>query len=258
MPADFPSMTKVLWRMLGAFVVILAVPLVCWTLNLDLFPRLDMSSSMAQWLYGITWTGTVPWGIGFILAVLLVCWRLLPMKLFLPLLLAVSFSQTAGVILNHELKHHFKEPRPNISWLAQRQGFDLDAFYQQNDAAKRTQIDRAMASEADSLMLADNIAEHWRHELGFAFPSGHTQFAVSFGLIVCFFLFSGGRTVWASITALWAGSMGLSRMLLGLHWPRDVLASTLIGAVLALVCIFLAQGFYQLMLNRFKALNSAR
>ncbi len=256
MATAFIRQSKLFRYMALAFMAILSVPLICWMLNLELFPLLNLSSTPAQVLYGVTWTGTVPWGIGFILLVLIVCWRLLPMQLFLPLLLAVSFSQTVGVILNHELKHHFKEPRPNIHWLAERQGFDADAFYLQSKQAKLNQIDSAMAREADALMLADNIAEHWRHELGFAFPSGHTQFAVSFGLILCYFLFSGGRYGWATLVTLWVGSMGVSRMLLGLHWPRDVVASTVIGAILAAVSILLALGFYQLMLKRFKALRN--
>ena len=251
-----PQYGRVLQRMVIAFIAMLILPLICWALELTLFPRLDLSSGLAQLVYGITWTGSVPWGIGFILLVLVVCWRLLPLNLFLPLLLAVGLSQTFGVILNHELKEHFHEPRPNVHWLAEKQGFDENAFYQQDKRARLHQLERAMASEADCLMLADNIARHWRHELGYSFPSGHTQFAVSFGLILSFFLFMGGRNGWAAMVTLWAASMGLSRMLLGLHWPRDVLASTLIGGALAVICIALAQRFYRLMLNRFNALKN--
>lgn len=58
----------------------------------------------------------------------------------------------------------------------------------------------------------------------FSFPSGHTLHAVSFSIVA---LAHYPRLAWLLLpfTAL----VALSRVVLGLHWPSDVLAALLIG-----------------------------
>lgn len=69
----------------------------------------------------------------------------------------------------------------------------------------------------------------------FSFPSGHTMHAVAFTLILAAYLPVWGWTV-APFTLL----VALSRLVLGLHYPSDVLAGAGIGAGVALVSLALA------------------
>jgi undecaprenyl-diphosphatase len=62
----------------------------------------------------------------------------------------------------------------------------------------------------------------------FSFPSGHTLHAVAFTLLVCTQL-PGLTWLLAPFTLL----VALSRVILGLHYPSDVLAGALLGAALA-------------------------
>ncbi|HYB33370.1 MAG TPA: phosphatase PAP2 family protein [Steroidobacteraceae bacterium] len=62
----------------------------------------------------------------------------------------------------------------------------------------------------------------------YSFPSGHTLHAVSFTWQACA-LFPGLAWVLLPLTALIAGS----RVVLGLHYPSDVLAGAAVGAALA-------------------------
>jgi undecaprenyl-diphosphatase len=64
----------------------------------------------------------------------------------------------------------------------------------------------------------------------FSFPSGHTLHAVSFTVVICS---SFPLLAWVLVpmALLIAGS----RMVLGLHYPSDVLAGGLIGALVAVV-----------------------
>ena len=72
-----------------------------------------------------------------------------------------------------------------------------------------------------------------------SFPSGHTCAA---------FAFAGG--VWRGAPRRWMGwtalvlavLMGLSRLYVGVHYPSDVLAGALVGALSALVAIWIAEG----------------
>jgi len=63
----------------------------------------------------------------------------------------------------------------------------------------------------------------------YSFPSGHTLHAVCFTLVLCSYVPQLGRVL-LPFTVL----VALSRMVLGLHYPSDVLAGVLIGGVLAL------------------------
>lgn len=62
----------------------------------------------------------------------------------------------------------------------------------------------------------------------FSFPSGHTLHAVSFSLITI-----SAFPVLAFILVPAALLIALSRVVLGLHYPSDVLAGALLGATLA-------------------------
>ncbi len=70
----------------------------------------------------------------------------------------------------------------------------------------------------------------------YSFPSGHTLHAVSFTLVLCSYF---PLMVWVLLpfTVL----VALSRMVLGLHYPSDVLAGAFIGGVLALLSINAAE-----------------
>jgi len=68
----------------------------------------------------------------------------------------------------------------------------------------------------------------------FSFPSGHTLHAVSFTLIIC-----SAMPLLALVLAPVAVIIALSRVVLGLHYPTDVLAGALLGAGLALATMTL-------------------
>lgn len=62
----------------------------------------------------------------------------------------------------------------------------------------------------------------------FSFPSGHTLHAVVFSLVAISYY-----PQIAMIVAPFTVMIGLSRVVLGLHYPSDVIAGALLGAVIA-------------------------
>jgi undecaprenyl-diphosphatase len=72
------------------------------------------------------------------------------------------------------------------------------------------------------------IAAHARALDAFSFPSGHTLHAVAFALVAGAYY---PRLV--PILAGFALLTGLSRVMLGLHYPSDVLAGAALGALIA-------------------------
>lgn len=68
----------------------------------------------------------------------------------------------------------------------------------------------------------------------FSFPSGHTLHAVGFTIIACAYF-----PALAIVLVPFAVSVALSRVVLGLHYPTDVLAATAIGTSLASLSLWL-------------------
>lgn len=69
----------------------------------------------------------------------------------------------------------------------------------------------------------------------YSFPSGHTLHAVSFTI-----LFADYEPALLLVTAPFAILVGASRVVLGLHYPSDVLAGVVIGASLATASLAVA------------------
>ena len=71
----------------------------------------------------------------------------------------------------------------------------------------------------------------------FSFPSGHTLHAVAFSLVAV-----AHYPMLAWVLAPFAASVAASRVVLGLHYPSDVLAATALGSALAMLSVWAVPG----------------
>lgn len=71
----------------------------------------------------------------------------------------------------------------------------------------------------------------------FSFPSGHTLHAVAFTLVAL-----AHYPMLAPLLIPFAAAVAISRVVLGLHYPSDVLAATAIGSALAALSLWLVPG----------------
>lgn len=69
----------------------------------------------------------------------------------------------------------------------------------------------------------------------FSFPSGHTLHAVAFTIVACWYFPAWSWMLWP-----FTGLIAMSRLVLGLHYPSDVLAGAAIGAAVALLGLTVA------------------
>ena len=73
---------------------------------------------------------------------------------------------------------------------------------------------------------------------GSSFPSGHTLVVAAFATaaVICVSrIWPAAHTFALWMAFLWISSVGFSRLVIGVHWPTDVLAAACIGTVLPLV-----------------------
>ncbi|MFT3762180.1 MAG: phosphatase PAP2 family protein [Pseudoxanthomonas sp.] len=85
---------------------------------------------------------------------------------------------------------------------------------------------------------ADGRIRAWVAPLDeFSFPSGHTLHAVSFTLVALAYY-----PMLALLLVPFSACVAASRVVLGLHYPSDVLAATAIGSALAALSIWIAPG----------------
>ena len=83
---------------------------------------------------------------------------------------------------------------------------------------------------------ADGRIQAWIAPLDeFSFPSGHTLHAVSFTVVAL-----AHYPVLAWVLLPFTACVAISRVVLGLHYPSDVLAATAIGCALASLSLWIA------------------
>jgi phosphatidylglycerophosphatase B len=128
--------------------------------------------------------------------------------------------------------------RPFVLKLDEAGLLSADELYAMNGKPDRTDFLRKILDENPDhplvRFLDPHIKEHWALHTGFSFPSGHSQnaflFAVILGFLIQHLLPNGKRFVW--IPFLWAGSICLSRVALGVHSPLDITVGALTGGIL--------------------------
>ncbi|MGF1777643.1 phosphatase PAP2 family protein [Vibrio nomapromontoriensis] len=148
-----------------------------------------------------------------------------PIKLHLliqlGLLLVLSFGAKSL------LKNVTESPRPYTHLLAEQHVIKTPSdFYTLNLAEKDQAIDQV------SEQVSSWRTKHWMGETDYSFPSGHTIFATVCVLFFGGLLLNSGRYFLAVLTIVWASSVAMSRLWLGMHRPIDLFGSMLFGLLL--------------------------
>jgi len=78
-----------------------------------------------------------------------------------------------------------------------------------------------------------------------SFPSGHATSSMIFYLTLAFALTSGKRWRWPAVAGavLFSLLIGISRVMLGVHWPSDVVGGWAFGMLWVLLTLRLAERF---------------
>ncbi|KAA1046871.1 phosphatidylglycerophosphatase B [Pseudocitrobacter sp. 73] len=217
---------------------LLAMPLAVWISGWTWQP--GHSEMWLKALYWVTETVTQPWGI--ITHVVLFGWFLWCLRFRLRPAIML-FAILAGAIMIGQgakswVKSVAQEPRPFVIWLEKTHHIPVDEFYTLKRKDRGVLVKEQLAQQQD---IPSFLRKHWQKETGFAFPSGHTMFAASWALLAVGLLWPRRRTFTIAILLVWATAVMGSRLLLGMHWPRDLVAATLMSWLLVTVATWLAQ-----------------
>lgn len=196
------------------------------------FPLLDLDEAPAAMAYLMT-LSIDELGIAIILTALsvfaLLGWRHRPGQ-YVVFFFCLMAAMGSAFVTKSVAKQYFKEPRPYVIWLADEGRLtDSNSFYAQLPLLRE-------------LMLADSLSDfsedeipkwlklHWQDEVSYSFPSGHSIAAMTIASFYCLLLLYRRRAKWLIAgLSVWAVGVCYSRLLLGLHWPVDILASSVLG-----------------------------
>lgn len=234
------TMKEIALRTTLAALLLLVMPTAVWLSGWRWQP-VEMGAGHKA-LFWLTETVTSPWGT--LSSAILCAWFLWCLRFRLkPALLLLVIMVSAILIGQYSktfIKEQVQEPRPYVLWLEQHSGLDEKSFYQQKRPERSTLVRNALI---DNAQLPDWLKRHWEFETGYAFPSGHTMFAASWALLGVGLLWPRRRVVTIVVLVAWAIGVMASRLVLGMHWPRDLISSTLISWLLVTAATWLAQRY---------------
>ncbi len=225
---------RLLFTVLAILILPVAIASLGYHWHWHWFPLLDLDDAPALLAYGLTLSvGNV--GIVFTLLTLSLLalhrWRRRPgqwLVFFFCLMAALGSAFVTKTIA----KQYFKAPRPYVLWLAEQGRLaDSDRFYAQLPSIREQWLADGLR-EMPERQVPGWLKLHWQDEVSYSFPSGHSIAAMTIAGFYCLLLLYHRRSPWL-VTALasWAVAVCYSRLLLGLHWPVDILASSVLGVM---------------------------
>ncbi|MDY4313495.1 phosphatidylglycerophosphatase B [Pectobacterium actinidiae] len=218
--------------------LLLIMPMIIWMSGWQWQP--EYGGPWLRVLFWITETVTSPWGI--LTSIVLGIWFLwclrFRLKSALGLLVIMAITVLIGQGIKSGIKEWAKESRPYVVWLEKNHQVDDSYFY---SLPRKERSELVKTQLQDQTQIPQWLRSHWQFETGFAFPSGHTMFAATWALLGVGLLWARRHYKTVVILMLWASGVMGSRLVLGMHWPQDLVVATLISWLLVVVASWLAQ-----------------
>ncbi|MCL2896700.1 phosphatidylglycerophosphatase B [Brenneria tiliae] len=217
---------------------LLIMPLIIWASGWQWQP--EYGGLWLRILFWTTETVTSPWGT--LTSIILGLWFLwclrFRLKPALGLLAIMIITVLIGQGMKSAIKEWVQEPRPFVVWLENNHQIDNSYFY---SLPRKERADVVKEQLHNERLIPHWLRQHWQFETGFAFPSGHTMFAATWALLGVGLLWARRHYKTVVVLMLWASAVMASRLVLGMHWPRDLVAATLISWLLVVIACWLAQ-----------------
>ncbi|MBA0216114.1 phosphatidylglycerophosphatase B [Pectobacterium brasiliense] len=218
--------------------LLLIMPMIIWMSGWQWQPEYD--GLWLRVLFWITETVTSPWGI--LTSIVLSIWFLwclrFRLKPALGLLVIMAMTVLMGQGIKSVIKEWVQESRPYVVWLEKNHQVDDSYFY---SLPRKERSELVKTQLQDQTQIPQWLRSHWQFETGFAFPSGHTMFAATWALLGVGLLWARRHYKTVVILMLWASGVMGSRLVLGMHWPQDLVVATLISWLLVVLASCLAQ-----------------
>lgn len=233
-------MYHIVRRVLLGTVILLAMPAVVWASGWLWTP--GMNPDILRPLFWVTETVSEPWGI--LTTIVLCAWFLwclrFRLKAAVVLVVILCASIVIGQYVKDFIKAEVKEPRPYVAWLGTSHEMDVLEFYAMKGKERGKEVKALLGDDSD---LPKWLKKSWQSDTGYAFPSGHTMFAATWALLALGILWPRRHFKTVAIMMAWAVIVMGSRLVLGMHWSRDLMASTAISAVLVIIACWLTERF---------------
>ncbi len=221
------------------------MPTISWIINWHW--SLNNNEIILKMLYYITLTIELPWGI-FITIFLnsLFLWYLqFNKKNSLKLIILICTIILIGQGIKSFIKIYIKEPRPFTVLFKKNNNFNNKYFYFLYIKNNNLFIKNIFTNKK---LIPNWLYKYWKYENNSSFPSGHTLFAVTWALLGSGLLWSNHHYKTVISLMLWALIIMESRLILGMHWPKDLLVSILISWFLVIIMYWLAHIWFKLLI----------
>lgn len=213
------------------------------------FSEYRSSDSLAPFWYWITMTGGV-YGSAVIILFLLIYLhvhfkkkskKLTNVYFLTGIVIAVQILSAASTL--YFVKDVFHNPRPSQLYFVEKGFIEKGGkvYFAMPPDEKKIYLQKRIDDNAGKLEdIYPPILNSWINDNGFSFPSGHAQTSFFLGSILAFVIYKTYSQKYYFIYPLvWAILVGVSRVVIGVHYPFDVSAGAFIGLVTGLLIISL-------------------
>lgn len=217
--------------------LLLILPIIVWLSGWQWQP-----SNNYYWmniLYLLTQTGTPPWAV--FTGLLLLGWVLwclhYRIKYAFNLIVMLVLVIVSGQVVKGIIKNRVQETRPFVIWLYQQKYIDAQAIYTMPSKIRSNMVEE----ELQDNYIPYWLQKHWCYETSLSFPSGHTIFAASWALLALGLLWPYRHFISSVVIVIWAMGVMASRIVLGMHWPQDLIMGVVIAWIIVTIACYLVQ-----------------